>query len=125
MLGPTVPLGAFLVVNMGLRIHPYHAWSAAAGGSPLDSTGFVVFAVFEVLTTGDVAATGVGETVFGWNHERLAGLGDAATGEAVVAVIASFFLEPLCFAGVGEAAAGDSAAAAVAGFVVLSERRLS
>ena len=94
-------------------------------GVPLDSTGFVVFAVFEVLTTGDVAATGVGEAVFGWNHERLAGLGDAATGEAVVAVIASFFLEPLCFAGVGEAAAGDSAAAAVAGFVVLSERRLS
>jgi len=74
-------------------------------GVPLDSTGFVVFAVFEVLTTGDVAATGVGE--------------------AVVAVVASFFLERFCFAGVGDAAAGDSAAAAVAGFVVLSERRLS
>ena len=85
---------------------------------PLGSTGFVVFAVLEVLTTGDVAATGevagVGEAVFGWNHERLAGLGDAATGEAVVAAVVSFFLERFCFAGVGDAAAGDSAAAAVA-----------
>lgn len=28
LLGPSVPLGTFLVVNMSLAVHPYHACSA-------------------------------------------------------------------------------------------------
>ena len=88
-----------------------------AAGVAAGSVAFVVFAVVEVLIVGDVAITGevagVGDAVFGWNHERLAGVGDAATGAAVVAA-ASFFLERFGLVGLGDAAIGDSAVAAVA-----------
>ena len=90
-----------------------------AAGVPVDSAGLVAFAVDGVLAVGDVAAArevaGVGETVFGWNHECLAGVGDVAAGDSVVTAVASFFLERFCLAGLGDAtAAGDSAVAAVA-----------
>ena len=88
--------------------------------APVGSSDFAVFVVVvvDVAAAGELAAAG--EAAFGWNQERLAGLGEAAAGEAAVAAAAAgedSFLERLCLAVVGEAsalAAGDSAVAAVA-----------
>ena len=89
------------------------------------STGFVV-AVVDVLTAGGVTATGEGEgggkSAFDRNQERLAGLGEAATGETAGAGVAATageasFFKRLCLTGLGETsalAAGDMAGTAVA-----------
>ena len=74
------------------------------------SMGFAVVAVVDVLTVGGVTATGEGEgggkSAFE-NQERLAGLGEAATGETAGAGVAATageasFLERLCLATLGE-----------------------
>jgi hypothetical protein len=92
---------------------------------PVGSTGFAVVAVVDVLTAGDITATGevagVGKSAFERNQERLAGLGEAAAGDMAGAGVAAgeaSFLERFCLATLGEGsalAAGDTAGAGVAG----------
>jgi hypothetical protein len=80
----------------------------------MDSAGFVAFAptADEVAATGEVV--GAVDTGLRENQGRLAGLGDAATGDGAVTAVASFFFECFCLPGLGDAVAGDSAAAGVA-----------